>query len=546
MLKPLSLRTLVRPTISSSSPLLTRCNHSLPARKAKDHTASNWKGQNTDGGESAGLIDGEWVRIGESAGEWYDVRDPSTQTLLTRVPSTPPTHLERAIDAAETAFKSWSKTSLLSRQAMLMEFARGIRANWDELGRSIVLEQGKTFADAKGDVLRGLQVVEAMTAIPNLLMAPKLEVSEGMDTYVRRSPLGVGVAICPFNFPAMIPLWNIPVALATGNTLILKPSERDPGASLMLAELAIRAGFPKGVLQVVHGGKDVVKYLCEEERVKAITFVGGGAAGKAIWDMGTAKGKRVQANLGAKNHAILMPDANKEHALNAIAGAAFGAAGQRCMALSVVVTVGGAKEWIPDLIKRAKALKVGNGFEEGVDLGPVISPAAKQKIESLIASCPEEGGKILLDGRGAKVEGYPDGNWVGATILEAKEGMKCHETEIFGPVLTILNVDTLEEAIALVNRNQFGNGASIFTKDGATARLFERTIEAGQIGVNTPIPVPLPMFSWSGNKASVLGGHSLYGQYGVDFWTQNQTITSLWRSEDALTSKAEVAMPTMR
>lgn len=310
----------------------------------------------------------------------------------------------------------------------------------------------------------------------------------------------------------MIPLWTIPIAIGAGNTLIIKPSERDPGAAGILVELAERAGVPKGVLSIAHGGPDTVNALCDDPRIKAISFVGSDAAGKHIYDRAGANGKRVQANLGAKNHAILMPDANKDHALNAIAGAAFGAAGQRCMALSTLITVGASQEWLPELLERAKTLKVGNGFEQGTDLGPVISPAALQKIESLIGSCQEEGGEIVLDGRGIKVDGYPDGNWVGPTILKAKEGMKCHDIEIFGPVLTVLHADTLEAAMDIVNRNRYGNGTAIFTNSGATARLFERKIQAGQIGINTPIPVPLPYWSWSGNKGSILGGHSLYGK----------------------------------
>jgi len=367
-----------------------------------------------------------------------------------------------------------------------------------------------------------------------------------MDTYTRRVPLGVGAAICPFNFPAMIPLWSIPMAIATGSSLIVKPSERDPGAVAIIAELCERAGLPKGVLSILHGSVDAVNFICDEPLIKAITFVGGNAAGKHIFDRGGANGKRVQANLGAKNHCMIMPDCNREYALNAVAGAAFGAAGQRCMALSVLVVVGDAQSWVPELIQRAKALKIGNGFEPDMDLGPVISPAAKERIEGLIASCEKEGGKILLDGRGAKVDGYPNGNWVGPTVLECTPDMTCYKQEIFGPALCVVKADSFDHAIKIMNDNAWGNGASIFTQSGATARAFEKKIEAGQVGVNVPIPVPLPMFSWSGNKASVLGGASLYGKRGIDFWTQDQTVTSLWREADAATSRADVAMPTQR
>lgn len=540
----LLLRSTTRRTIPNtiSRSFATASSSHIPSSNKQ------WKGTSTDPHDHHGtklFIGGEWVAAENGVKHGYKVMDPSTNKLLTTTPQSTHSELTRAVDAAQKAFDDgWGQGSVLMRQGIMLRYQALIKDNMDEIARSIVLEQGKTMADAKGDVLRGLQVIESMCSIPNMLLGDKLEVAKDMDTYVRRTPLGVGAAICPFNFPAMIPLWSIGTALSAGNTLILKPSERDPGAAAILAELAAMAGVPKGVLSVVHGGKDTVNFICDEPRIKAISFVGGDAAGKHIYDRAGANGKRVQANLGAKNHAILMPDASKQSALNAIAGAAFGAAGQRCMALSVLITVGDAKEWVGDIIEQAKALKMGNGFAKEADLGPVISPAAKDKIEGLIASCEEQGGKILLDGRGQKVNGFPEGNWVGPTVLQAKEGDKCHEIEIFGPVLTVINVETLPEAIALINRNKYGNGAAIFTQSGATARVFERTVQAGQIGVNVPIPVPLPMFAWSGNKGSVLGGHSLYGKYGLDFWTQNQTVTSLWRSEDALSSKADVVMPT--
>lgn len=302
------------------------------------------------------------------------------------------------------------------------------------------------------------------------------------------------------------------MSLAAGNALILKPSERDPGASMIIAELAERAGLPKGVLSILHGTKPAVKFLCEEPRIKAISFVGSDVAGKYIYDTAGSHGKRVQANLGAKNHCILMPDANKNFALNSIVGAAFGAAGQRCMALSVLVTVGDTNDWLPDLVERAKGLKVGNGFDPETEVGPLITPAAKERVEGLITSCEQQGGNILLDGRGVVVPGFERGNFVGPTILEADTSMDCYQQEIFGPVLTIVKAKDLDDAIRIINENRYGNGTSIFTQDGATARKFERTVEAGQIGINVPIPVPLPMFAWSGNKGSILGGASLYGK----------------------------------
>ncbi|BGP01282.1 hypothetical protein JCM10021v2_004984 [Rhodotorula toruloides] len=502
-----------------------------------------WSGTATDGQRATThLIGGEYT-TGDST-HWIDVHDPSTQRVLTRVPESTPQVLKRAVDKAEEAFDEWKDSSILKRQAVMLKFQSLIREHHDEIARSIVLEQGKTFADAKGDVLRGLQVVENACGIPSLLLADKLEVSKDMDTFVRKVPLGVTAAVCPFNFPAMIPLWAMGMSIACGNSLILKPSERDPGATMILAELLEQAGLPKGVLQVVHGTIAPVKFICEEPRIKAISFVGGDKAGQYIYETGSKNGKRVQANLGAKNHCILMPDANANFALNSIVGAAFGAAGQRCMALSTLVAVGESQTWIDGLVERAKKLKVGNGFDPETEVGPLITPAAKERVESLIQSCADQGGKILLDGRGAKPKGYEKGNFVGPTILEATTDMDCYTQEIFGPVLTIVKADTLDDAIALINRNRYGNGSSVFTNSGATARRFEKEIQAGQVGINVPIPVPLPMFSWSGNKGSVLGGASLYGPRGVDFWTQNKTVTSYWRAEDAIDTRATTAMPT--
>jgi malonate-semialdehyde dehydrogenase (acetylating) / methylmalonate-semialdehyde dehydrogenase len=345
----------------------------------------------------------------------------------------------------------------------------------------------------------------------------------------------------------MIPLWSIPIATATGNCLILKPSERDPGAAMILAELAEKAGFPPGVLNVVHGAAKTVDFIIDEPAIKAISFVGSNRAGEYIFTRGSANGKRVQANLGAKNHAAILPDANKQHALNSIVGAAFGAAGQRCMALSTLVMVGETKDWLPELAESAKALKVNGGFEEGADLGPVISPQSKERIESLISSAEEEGATILLDGRGYKPAKYPNGNWVGPTIItNVKPHMKCYREEIFGPVLVCLNVDSLDEAVDLINANEYGNGVAIFTKSGATATAFQKNIEAGQVGINVPIPVPLPFFSFTGNKKSVAGGgaSTFYGKPGLQFYTQLKTVTSLWKAEDAISKAADVAMPT--
>ncbi|KAG2418207.1 methylmalonate-semialdehyde dehydrogenase [Aspergillus terreus] len=495
--------------------------------------------------DTTNFIDNEFVP--SKATTWIDLHDPATNNLVTRVPQSTDEELRAAVESAQKAFPEWRATSVIARQQIMFKFVNLIRANWDRLAASITLEQGKTFADAKGDVLRGLQVAETACGITTQMTGEVLEVAKDMETRSYREPLGVVAAICPFNFPAMIPLWCIPIATVTGNCLVMKPSERDPGAAMILAELAKEAGFPPGVINIIHGSAKTVDFILDEPAIKAISFVGSNRAGEYIYTRGSANGKRVQANLGAKNHAAVLPDCNKNHTLNAIVGAAFGAAGQRCMALSTVVTVGETKEWLPEIAERAKALNVNGGFEEGADLGPVISPESKKRIEDLIASAEAEGATILLDGRGYKPEKYPNGNFVGPTIItNVTPDMKCYKEEIFGPVLVCLSVDTLEDAIDLINKNEYGNGAAIFTRSGPTASRFQKDIEAGQVGINVPIPVPLPMFSFTGNKKSIAGGgaNTFYGKPGLQFYTQQKTVTSHWRGEDAVSTKAHVVMPT--
>ncbi|KIX07492.1 methylmalonate-semialdehyde dehydrogenase (acylating) [Rhinocladiella mackenziei CBS 650.93] len=491
------------------------------------------------------FLDNQFVPSKTSA--WIDLHDPATNNLVTRVPQSTDAELKAAVESSQKAFPKWRATSIISKQQIIFKLTHLIRQNMDRLAASITLEQGKTFADAKGDVLRGLQVCETACGITTQLTGEVIEVAKDMETRSYREPLGVVAAICPFNFPAMIPLWSIPLATVTGNCLILKPSERDPGAAMILAELCKEAGFPDGVINVVHGAAKTVDFIIDEPAIKAISFVGSNRAGEYIYTRGSAQGKRVQANLGAKNHAAVLPDCNKNHALNAIAGAAFGAAGQRCMALSTLVMVGETKEWLPELAERAKNLTMNGGFEEGADLGPLISPQSKKRVEDLIQSAQDEGATILLDGRGQKPAKYPHGNWVGPTIItNVKPHMKCYTEEIFGPVLVCLNVGTTEEAINLINANPYGNGAAVFTRSGPTASLFQKDLEAGQIGINVPIPVPLPMFSFTGNKKSVAGTgmSNFYGKDGLRFYTQWKTVTSLWRAEDAVATEKQVAMPT--
>jgi malonate-semialdehyde dehydrogenase (acetylating)/methylmalonate-semialdehyde dehydrogenase len=362
-------------------------------------------------------------------------------------------------------------------------------------------------------------------------------VAGGVDTYTIQQPLGVCVGISPFNFPAMIPLWMFPMAIVCGNTFVLKPSEQDPMTPMLLAELVLEAGVPPGVFNIVHGGKRSVELLCTHRDVAAVSFVGSTHVGTLVYNMASQHGKRVQCMMGAKNHAVVMPDANKEHALNALVGATFGAAGQRCMATSVTVLVGEAQKWIPDIVAKAKTLKVSVGTEKGADLGPVVSKNAKNRVLGLIEDGVNEGAKLELDGRGIKVAGYEKGNFIGPTIFSGvKPDMKIYTTEIFGPVMTVLGVNTLDEAIALINANPMGNGTGIFTQSGAAARKFQSEIDVGQVGINVPIPVPVPFFSFTGSRGSKLGDLGPYGKQAVQFYTQTKTITSRWFDDASVSS----------
>jgi malonate-semialdehyde dehydrogenase (acetylating)/methylmalonate-semialdehyde dehydrogenase len=404
----------------------------------------------------------------------------------------------------------------------------------DDVAELITKEQGKTLADARGDVYRGLEVVEHACSVSSLALGETVEnVGKNIDLYSVKQPLGVCAGITPFNFPAMIPLWMFPLALACGNTFVLKPSEKDPSSTLFLAKLALEAGVPDGVLNVIHGTRDAVNFICDDPAIKAISFVGSNQAGEYIHARGTANGKRVQANLAAKNHATILPDANKEQALNALIGAAFGAAGQRCMALSTAIFVGEARKWIPELAERARKLKVTAGHEPGADVGPLISTQSKDRVEKLIQSGVSQGGKILLDGRNFKVKEYPNGNFVGPTIItDVKPDMECYKEEIFGPVLLCMGTETLDDAIELINKNPYGNGTAIFTRSGAAARKYQHEIDVGQVGINIPIPVPLPMLSFTGSRASFIGSSNFYGKGAVAFYTQTKTITSMWKDDD--------------
>jgi len=486
--------------------------------------------------------------IDSKATKWIDVHNLATNQVVTQVPQATSDEMNEAVASAKEAYASWSKTSPLARQQIMFKYQALIKDNLADIARLITLEQGKTHPDAEGDVMRGLQVVEQCCSLTNLLLGETLPgITKDMDLTSYRVPIGVCAGIAPFNFPAMIPLWMFPMATICGNTYVIKPSERDPSACMALVELLHDAGMPHGVVNVIHGQHDTVNFICDHPDIKAISFVGGDTAGKHIYDRGSKNGKRVQCNMGAKNHGVIMPDANKEYTLNQLTGAAFGAAGQRCMALTTAVMVGEAGDWVPEIAERAKKLKVSAGSEPTADLGPVISPAAKQRIQGLIQSAVDQGATVPLDGRDIKVEEYPDGNFVGPTIIsDMTRDMTAYKEEIFGPVLCVVKVDTLDEAVELINSNEYGNGTAIFTSSGSTARKFTDQIDVGQVGVNVPIPVPLPMMSFTGSRGSFLGDAHFYGKQGINFFTETKTVTSLWRSDDADAGKVATAMPVQK
>lgn len=480
------------------------------------------------------LINGQFVESKTTV--WRDVVNPATQQVLARVPFATDEEINAAVASAKEAFKTWRFTPIGTRARIFLKYQQLIRENMKELAAILTAEQGKTLADAEGDVFRGLEVVEHAANIGNLQMGELANnVANGVDTYTIQQGLGVCAGITPFNFPAMIPLWMFPMAIACGNTFVLKPSEQDPMVTMRLVELALEAGIPAGVLNVIHGGENAVNAICDHVDIKAVSFVGSTKVGTHVYNRATLAGKRVQCMMGAKNHAIVLPDANKEQTLNNLAGAAFGAAGQRCMALTVVVLVGKANEWIPEIVAKAQTLKISGGAESGTDIGPVISCAARERVEGFIASGIEGGAKLELDGRNPTVAGFESGNFVGPTIFSAvKAGMNIYDQEVFGPVLCIVSLDSLDEAIAFINQNPNGNGTAIFTQSGAAARKFQEEIDVGQIGINVPIPVPVPLFSFSGSRASKLGDLGPYGKQAIMFYTQTKTITARWFDDSAV------------
>ncbi len=488
------------------------------------------------------LIDGQMVESRTT--QWRNVVNPATQEVLARVPFATPEEINLAVSSAKKAFATWKKTPIGTRARIFLKLQQLIRENMGELAALLTAEQGKTLADAEGDVFRGLEVVEHAAGIGNLQLGELANnVANGVDTYSILQPLGVCAGITPFNFPAMIPLWMFPMAIATGNTFVLKPSEQDPMVTMRLCELATEAGLPPGVLNVIHGGEDAVNAICDHPDIKAISFVGSTQVGTHVYNRASLHGKRVQCMMGAKNHAIVLPDANKEQTLNALAGAAFGAAGQRCMAVSTAVLVGEAQNWIPEIVAKARTLKISAGVESGTDVGPVVSCAALARVEGLIARGEAEGATLELDGRKPEVAGYAKGNFVGPTIFSGvKPGMAIYDQEIFGPVLCLLGADSLDDAIALINANPNGNGTAIFTQSGAAARKFQEEIDVGQVGINVPIPVPVPIFSFTGSRASKLGDLGPYGKQVVLFYTQTKTVTARWFDDSATTGRVNTTI----
>ncbi|MEE9098869.1 MULTISPECIES: CoA-acylating methylmalonate-semialdehyde dehydrogenase [Pseudomonas] len=478
------------------------------------------------------FLDGKPVE--STTSEWRDVINPATQEVLARVPFATQEEVDRAVASAKAAFKTWKKTPIGARARIFLKYQQLIRENMKELAAILTAEQGKTLPDAEGDVFRGLEVVEHAAGIGNLQLGELANnVAGGVDTFTLLQPIGVCAGITPFNFPAMIPLWMFPMAIATGNTFVLKPSEQDPMVTMRLVELAHEAGVPPGVLNVIHGGPDVVNAICDHPDIKAVSFVGSTRVGTHVYNRASQAGKRVQCMMGAKNHAIVLPDANKEQTLNAIAGAAFGAAGQRCMALSVAILVGEANEWIPDLVAKAKSLKVSGGTEANTDVGPLVSCAALDRVSGLIERGAQEGAKLELDGRNPQVAGYAKGNFVGPTVFSGvTPQMTIYREEIFGPVLCVVSAKTFDEAIELINANPNGNGTALFTRSGAAARHFKEEIDVGQVGINVPIPVPVPMFSFTGSRGSKLGDLGPYGKQVVQFYTQTKTVTERWFDEN--------------
>ncbi|MGB0665132.1 MAG: CoA-acylating methylmalonate-semialdehyde dehydrogenase [Pontibacterium sp.] len=497
-------------------------------------------------------IIGNWINneaVTSNSGNAQAVWDPATgQSNKSVVLSTKEETLA-AVDAAQAAFKTWSNFSPLKRVRILDRFKMLMWENIDAIAATITSEHGKTHDDAVGEVTRGIEVVEFAVGIPHIMKSDFSEqVGTNVDSYNLRQPLGVVAGITPFNFPAMVPMWMFPVALACGNTFVLKPSERDPSTALIIAQLLKEAGLPDGVFNVVQGDKLSVDTLLESPDVKAISFVGSTPIAKYIYEKGIANDKRVQALGGAKNHMIIMPDADLDMAANALMGAAFGSAGERCMAISVAVPVTDAvaDELIKRLLLKIEALKVGPGSDKTSEMGPLVTAEHLAKVKSYIDKGEEEGAKLLVDGRqfSCDVAGHEEGYFVGATLMDGvTEDMTVWKEEIFGPVLSIVRKPDYASAVELIHKHEYANGTAVFTRDGDTARNFARDIQVGMVGVNVPIPVPMAFHSFGGWKASIFGDHAMHGPEGVRFFTKIKTVTTRWTS--GLREDPQFTMPTL-
>ncbi len=472
------------------------------------------------------------------------ILNPALGTLIGEVAMAGEREVDAAVAAAARAFPAWSQQSPLARARILFRFLGLLQARRNDFAEALVREHGKTFDDALGEVARGIEIVEFATGIPSLLKGDFCDqVSNGIDAWSLRQPLGVCVGITPFNFPVMVPLWMIPVALACGNSFVLKPSERNPSASLMLAELLAEAGLPAGVFNVVQGDRQAVDALLAHPDVQAVSFVGSTPIAEYIHRTASAHGKRVQALGGAKNHLVVMPDADLDQVCDALLGAAYGAAGERCMAISVAVAVGAAGDrLIAQLAPRVKALRVNEGHQTGAEMGPVITAEAKARIERLIGTGIAEGASLVVDGRGYRVSGFENGFFVGGTLLDSvTPEMTVYREEIFGPVLCVVRVPDLASAMALINAHEYGNGVAIYTADGGAARSFVRGVQIGMVGVNVPLPVPMAFSSFGGWKRSLFGDHHVYGEEGVRFYTRRKAVMQRW--PESRGKGAEFAFP---
>ncbi len=488
------------------------------------------------------FIHGQLIPV---TGKTLEIYNPATGEVSGQVALADQSIIDNAVAAAKTAFTAWSGTTPLRRARVLFNFKMLLEKHIDELAQLVTKEHGKTLSDARGSVQRGIDVVEFVCGVPNLLKGSYSEdVATEMDSYSVRQPLGVCVGITPFNFPAMIPLWMFPMAIACGNTFVLKPSEKDPSCSIRLAQLLKEAGAPDGVLNVVQGDKAAVDMLLKHHDVKAVSFVGSTPVAEYVYNTAISHGKRVQAFGGAKNHCVVMPDADLEQAADAIVGAAYGSAGERCMAISVAVTIGDkvADELIKRIKPRVDKLVVGSGKDKTTEMGPLVTKAHQEKVKSYIDLGVKEGAELVIDGRDFKAKGFEKGFFIGASLFDkVKPEMRIYKEEIFGPVLSIVRVPDFNSALKLINEHEFGNGTAIFTGDGNAARTFANKVQVGMVGVNIPIPVPVAYHSFGGWKRSMFGDIHMHGMEGVQFYTKLKTITQKWLKDSKGT---EFSMPT--